>query len=538
MTCIAALGVSPAIDVLHRLLDEPVFYKNPSPWNLAGNGWIVRPIAFAAINVLASRAAASVAELGGTNRALRTEIVERQRAERGLEAALQAERELEGQLEHQAFHDPLTGLANRAMFKIRLDHALTMAEVGSRTTGLLFLDTDDFKAVNDRWGHSTGDEVLAELGRRISACCWAGETAARLGGDEFAVIIEEAASLEAVFAFAQRLLDAIEAPVSFSHGELFLRCSAGIAVADDANRATGVELLRQADIAMYTAKSSGKGRVEVFESSAGVGRVERIALAQDMQRAVARGEFVIHYQPCVALASGETMGFEALVRWNHPRLGLLSPDRFINVAEENGLIRQLGAWVLEGATKQIGVWQGLTGRPLFVAVNVSAMQLSTSTFVDEVRHAIEVAGVAPSCLTLEITESAVMADAEQSLLKLHELKALGVELAVDDFGTGYSSLNYLRRFPVDVLKIDKAFVDEIDEIATNNPMLIHTIVEIGRTLGLRVVAEGIERPEQLSALTALGCEQGQGYYLGRPVSAGAIEATLRPAAPSTDTHAA
>ncbi len=529
LTVFAVLLTSPSIDYLHEWLDRPLFYKNASPFNLSGSGWIVRPFAFFAINILASRVGASVAKLREANHALRAEVVERQRAEQSLESALHAELQLEGRLERQALLDPLTGLGNRSMFIARLDHALILAQARGALMGLIFLDTDDFKSVNDRWGHSAGDEVLVELGRRISMCCATGETAARLGGDEFAVIIHEPESTEAIRAFAERVVEALQAPISFSHGELFLRSSLGIAVASRDNRTSGVELLRQADIAMYMAKSSGKGCIEVFESSAAVGLVERIALAQDMQRAVARDEFVLHYQPCVSLATGETLGFEALVRWNHPRLGLLSPDRFIGLAEENGFIRELGAWVLREATRQCALWNNRRVDPLFIAINVSARQLSAPSLLEEVKAALADSGIAPDLVVLEITESAVMADAQESLLRLAELKEVGVKIAVDDFGTGYSSLNYLRRFPVDVLKIDKVFIEEIDEALADGgkPVLVHTIIEIGRTLGLQVVAEGIERSEQLMALRALGCEQGQGYYFGTPLPASLVEEHLR-----------
>ena len=526
LTFVAILLTSPALDVVHRQLGLPVFYKDPRPWNLGGNGWIVRPFAFLAINLLASRVRASMHALHDSNDALRLEVAERQRVEHGLESALEAELMLEGQLEHQALHDPLTGLGNRSMFIARLDHALEVAQFSSKSMGLLFLDTDDFKAVNDRWGHSTGDEVLIELGRRIGQCCSISETAARLGGDEFAVIIENPVSIGTVRVFAERVLEALEAPISFSHGELFLRCSLGIALADDANRVNGTELLRQADIAMYMAKDGGKGRVEVFEPSVAVGLVERISLAQEMQGAAGRGEFVLHYQPCVALGDGRIVGVEALIRWNHPRIGMLAPDEFIGLAEENGLIVELGSWVLHEATRQIASWNADRDEPLFVAINVSTRQLVTRSFVDEVKAVIEANEVPAHALILEITETAVMADAELSLRRLRELKEVGVTIAVDDFGTGYSSLNYLRRFPVDVLKIDKAFVDEIDEQTTKNPILIRTIVEIGRTLGLRVVAEGIERVSQLHALRELGCEQGQGFYFGRPMGAEEITGVL------------
>ncbi|MEI6136029.1 MAG: EAL domain-containing protein [Chloroflexota bacterium] len=527
LTFISILMTSPALDVVHRYYGLPIFYKDPTPWNLAGNGWIVRPLAFFAINILASRMRASMQALHESNDALRLEVAERQRVEHGLESALEAELMLEGQLEHQALHDPLTGLGNRTMFIARLDHALDRAQFNAATTGLIFMDTDDFKAVNDRWGHSTGDEVLIELGRRIGQCCSVSETAARLGGDEFAVILEHPESMDAVRAFAERVLEALERPIPFSHGELFLRCSLGVALADEDNRVNGTELLRQADIAMYMAKDGGKGRVEIYEPSVAVGLVERISLAQEMQGAVGRGEFVLHYQPCVALQRGNIVGVEALVRWNHPRIGILPPDEFIGLAEENGLIIELGSWVLQEATRQIATWNAERDEPLFVAINVSTRQLATRSFVDEVKAVLLANDVPARTLILEITETAVMADAELSLLRLRELKAVGVRIAVDDFGTGYSSLNYLRRFPVDVLKIDKAFVDEIDEQSTKNPILIRTIVEIGRTLGLRVVAEGIERATQLHALSALGCEQGQGFYFSRPLECSAVEDLLR-----------
>ncbi len=539
---IAMLAVSPAIDVLHGMLDKPDFYNNPSPWNLAGNGWIVRPIAFFAINLLASRVARSRTQLAASNdgllaeviererkraaQRLQTEVAERQRTAERLQTALATERELQAQLAHQALYDPLTGLPNRAMFRARLEHALALAEASDRSVGFIFLDIDDFKAVNDRWGHATGDEVLADLGQRIAACCSPSDTAARLGGDEFAIIVEQGVSVAAVHALAQRVIAALVTPIASSRGELFLRCSGAIALASSESRVDGTELFRRVDVTMHKAKQHATGSVEVFESALDAGLVARIELAQDMQRAIPNGEFVLHYQPSVALATGEILGLEALVRWQHPTLGLLQPDCFIPLAEENGQIEELGAWILGEGVRQLAEWQRTIDRPIFVAINVSARQLGMTSFVDDVRAVIARSGIDPARLHIEITETAIMGDPEQALLRLHGLKSLGVQLAIDDFGIGYSSLNYLRRIPVDVLKIDKAFVDELSTGDTKNDMLVRTIIDIGRSMNLDTVAEGIERPEQASTLISLGCLGGQGYHFARPMDAAAASRLL------------
>jgi diguanylate cyclase (GGDEF)-like protein/PAS domain S-box-containing protein len=438
---------------------------------------------------------------------------------------------LEAELTHQAFHDPLTGLANRALLQDRTEHALTRARRnGQAPQALLFLDLDNFKMVNDSLGHAAGDSLLVEAARRLLACVRSSDTVARLGGDEFAVFIEDPADDVGCTQVAERVIAALGRPFAISGREVFVGASLGIATARDGDGAEG--LLRNADMAMYLAKTRGKGRFERFEPEMHVTAIERIELESDLRHAIENGHLVLHYQPIVILESGEITGVEALVRWQHPRRGLLAPAQFIPLAEETGMILPLGAWVLREACTQGQRWRLQRGdaEPLAVTVNVSGRQIQSPQFITDVRTALGESGLAPHALILELTESVLTTQTETVQATLQALKAVGVRLAIDDFGTGYSSLSYLQRFPIDILKIAKPFVDDVAGHAASGVgsrrALAQAVITLGSTLSVRTIAEGIELPQQLQRLRELGCDLGQGFHFSRPVPAEQMEALL------------
>ena len=427
-------------------------------------------------------------------------------------------RRLEAELTHQAYHDALTGLANRARFRDRVVAALDRAGGSPERIAVLFLDLDDFKRVNDSFGHAEGDRLLREVGERLLACTRGCDTVARLGGDEFAVLLTNVRDEAGIVTAAERITRAMDAPVSLRGALVTVGVSIGIASAAHATYPDA--LLRNADVAMYGAKARGKGRHLVFEPAMHAAVLMRLQLEDDLRGALAGGDFHLDFQPIVRLATGEVTGAEALVRWTHAERGLVEPARFIPLAEETGLIVPLGAWVLREACRQGRDWfdrhgTGPGGVPFTVSVNISARQLAEPTFVQQVRNTLEESRLHPSSLVLEITESVLMRDTETMVGRMRALKALGVRLAVDDFGTGYSSLSYLHRFPVDILKIDKSFVDAVGS-GRAEPALARAIVALGESLGLTTVAEGIEREAQRAGLVALRCELGQGYLFARP----------------------
>ena len=431
---------------------------------------------------------------------------------------------LEAQLTHQAFHDPLTGLANRALFFDRVMHALERGQRDQEFLAVLFLDLDNFKTVNDSLGHAAGDRLLVAAAVRLAASVRASDTVARLGGDEFAVLIEDAAGDLATNA-AARVTSALREPFNVEGKEVYVTASLGIAIAEAG--VTGSELMRNADMAMYTAKARGKGRAERFESHMHRDALDRLELEGDLRHALERDELYLLYQPIVSLRTGAVSGMEALVRWNHPQRGTLYPLQFIPLAEETGLIMRLGEWILNEACRQSTAWhaQWRAREPLTVTVNVSGQQLQHPEVVDAVRHTLVRSGLTPHSLVLEITESVLMQHTETMLERLTELKKVGVRLAIDDFGTGYSSLSYLQRFPIDILKIAKPFVDDVGSDG-GHPALARAIIALGETLSLRTIAEGIEQHEQWQGLRALGCELGQGFYFARPLTADAMGALI------------
>ncbi|MHB8294739.1 MAG: putative bifunctional diguanylate cyclase/phosphodiesterase [Acidimicrobiales bacterium] len=429
----------------------------------------------------------------------------------------------QAELSYQAFHDSLTGLANRALLSDRLAHALDRSARTGAKTALVMIDLDEFKAVNDTLGHGAGDELLAAQGARLSASVRPADTVARLGGDEFALLLEDTGASEAEDV-VERALASLATPVTTAAGELRVTATAGLAIAD--GEAAG-ELLRRADVALYSAKAGGKGRCEVYDPSMHTGSRSDLALTAELSKAIDAGELVVHYQPTVELATGRLVGFEALVRWQHPTRGLLQPGAFIDLAERTGLIVPLGRWVLETACSRAAGWLGADhgGRPLHLQVNVSARQLADAGFVPTVSGALAASGIEPSRLVLEITESEFVTDIGPAVPRLAEIRALGVKVSIDDFGTGWSSLSYLSRLPVDQVKIDKSFVDNIAG-AKDAVAVVRAIVDLGHSLGLEIVAEGIEQEAQAARLAELGCEGGQGYLFSRPVDADAIDALI------------
>ena len=427
-------------------------------------------------------------------------------------------REAEEQLRHQAFHDPLTGLANRALFTDRVQHALV---VRSGDAAVLFLDLDDFKAVNDGLGHPAGDTLLQEVAQRLSEALTPGDTIGRLGGDEFAILVERAGGDASAVDVAERVIGALQEPFGVQGREVFITASVGIGVGGDAE-----ELLRSADVAMYRAKASGKAQYVVYAPRMDDHVHGRLELVADLRRAVLDEELVVHYQPTVELETGRIVGVEALVRWQHPTRGLLQPSDFIGVAEETGQIVEIGRWVLEEACRQTARWRAERAYDLSVSVNVSTRQIRRPGLVDDVRAALTTSGLAPHALTLEITESALARRREEMTAILEEVTALGVLLALDDFGTGYSSLSLLRDLPVHTLKIDRSFVQTID--AGPGPRaFVQAIVDLAEALRLTAVAEGIERPVQVAALRRIGCSYGQGFHFARPLAADALDVLLR-----------
>jgi diguanylate cyclase (GGDEF)-like protein/PAS domain S-box-containing protein len=425
----------------------------------------------------------------------------------------------EQQLTHQAFHDPVTGLANRALFAERVRHALVRGLREQRGLAVVFLDLDDFKTINDSLGHAAGDEVLIEVAKRLDASVRASDTAARFGGDEFALLLEDIEGVDEAADTAERVLESLSLPLTAGHKEVALRASLGISVVDGIEAVTAEELLRDADAAMYIAKRDGKGTYRLFEPAMHEGVLARLELRTDLQRALATEQLELHYQPVVRLSDGGVTGLEALLRWRHPERGLIAPDQFIPLAEETGLIVPIGRWVLREGCRQarriLRELQPADGEAPTMAINLSLKQLQHSDIVADVTEALEDSGLDPSMLVLEITESVLMADTDLAVERLMELKALGVRLALDDFGTGYSSLSYLSRFPVDVLKMDRSFLQEGATPAHSD--LATAVVTLGASLGLPVVAEGIELDAQWQSLRALGCELGQGFFFARPM---------------------
>jgi diguanylate cyclase (GGDEF)-like protein len=437
----------------------------------------------------------------------------------------------EAALLHDALHDALTGLPNRTLFMDRLGVALGRARAGARRGrephfAVVFLDLDRFKVVNDGLGHAVGDALLVEVASRLSACVRPGDTVARMGGDEFTLLLEDLGGPEDGRQVAQRVQEAIDQPCTLEGQDVFTTASAGF-VFGSAAYTRPEEVLRDADTALYRAKSLGKARCVFFDDSMHDRAVEVLELETSLRRAVERGELRLHYQPVVSLAAGAVEGFEALVRWEHPKRGLLPAGAFLAVAEDTGLIIGIGRWVVGEACRQLRAWDALRKGhdTMAMSVNVSGRQFAQAGLVEDVQRALQEADLSPSRLRLEITESAIMENTEAARSTLAQLRALGVELHMDDFGTGYSSMGYLRDFQIDALKIDQSFVGHMGP-AGENTQIVRTIIDLGHSLGLQVVAEGIETAEHAAQLRAFGCDYGQGYFYARPLDPAGVEAFL------------
>ncbi len=468
-------------------------------------------------------------------------------------------KQFERRLAHQAFHDPLTALPNRALFVNRLERAVARIGRGNHAIAVMFLDLDRFKVINDTLGHEVGDQLLAEVAHRLAGCVRPGDTVARFGGDEFTILLEDVAGVADATQVAQRIADRLRAPIQLNGQPMPIMTSIGIVMAggnDEAHAAEGdavppedaagesedasggdasggdasgenasgevrgraADLLRHADVAMYRAKHSGGGRYEVFDQKVSAQMIERLHLELDLPHAVGRGQMRLHYQPMVDLNSGEIVGMEALIRWQHPEHGLIAPDNFISLAEETGAIVSIGLWVLDEACRQAGRWrEQFPDKPLSMSVNLSARQLEEHELVQDVARILADTSMRPNTLKLEITESSVVTDAQGTTGRLKQLKQLGVQLAIDDFGVGYSSLSYLEQFPPDVLKIDRSFVSQMS--LNGNTAILQAVGNLGQELSIQVTAEGIEHPAQVEKLRALQCQVGQGYYYSKPLPA-------------------
>jgi diguanylate cyclase (GGDEF)-like protein/PAS domain S-box-containing protein len=432
---------------------------------------------------------------------------------------------IDDDIRHRALHDPLTDLPNRVLFMDRLEQALARLRRRRSLAAVLFLDFDDFKVINDSLGHHVGDELLTAVAPRLRHALRASDTVAHLGGDEFAILLEDIDGEQDAVEMAQRLATLFTQPFVIAGGEHFFSASIGIALARGGESA--MELVRDADAAMYRAKERGRARYEVFDDATRGRVVARLRVENDLRRALERDEFSLHYQPVVAMSDRSIVGLEALIRWQHPDRGLVSPVEFIPVAERNGLIEPIGRWVLERACRQAALWHAARpdARPVEIAVNLSAVQLTSAGLLDTVKAALSASGLSAELLCLEITETAMLRDPEASGEVLRRLADLGVRLALDDFGTGYSSLSYLPHLPLDTLKIDRSFVDGLGT-QVHDTAIVEAIIAMSRALSLGVVAEGVETECHARELIRLGCERAQGFYFARPMPAAEIPAAL------------
>ena len=431
-----------------------------------------------------------------------------------------AERQAQEQLRRQALFDPLTGLANRAFFHEQLEHAVSIRKESHQQTALIYVDLNEFKEVNDQYGHSVGDQVLETLGTRIKRLIRAGDSVARLGGDEFAILLAVVSEPAEAATVAERLLEQITAPIAVADRELCVTASVGIAIGT-----SGLDLLKQADAAMYRAKTLADSGYAFYDDELDRAALERFKRIAELRQALAAEQFSLAFQPVVSLDPAEVVGVEALLRWQHPERGEVAPLDFIPLAEESGLIIPIGRWVLREACLYAERLRRVVGRDLEISVNVSARQLLHPDFVDHVDGALELSGLPAALLTLELTESVLVAAGERVEQQLVALKERGLKLALDDFGTGYASLTYLQRLPVDIVKIDRSFTAKIDS-GQADLALLQGIVGLGKALGLHLVAEGIERVSQRTLVHSLGCDGAQGFFFGRPEAATIVTQSL------------
>lgn len=433
---------------------------------------------------------------------------------------------LEERLSYQAFHDPLTNLPNRVLFLDRVGRALTRCSRQGKRLAVVFLDLDNFKLINDSLGHAMGDQLLVVVAERLQRCLRASDTAARFGGDEFVLLIEDVNDEPDAILVAERVLEQFRDPLTLATREVFVSVTMGIALGSS-SKDDPAELLRNADAAAYASKSRGRGGYQFYDVGMNVHALHRLEMENDLRRAVERNELVVHYQPIVSLSTGAFEGLEALVRWNHPRLGLISPLDFVPMAEETGLIVSIGRYVMNEACRQLNEWKRrhASAADMYVGVNLSARQFQQPALIAEVAGALHTSGLPASCLALEITESVIMEESQFTINTLNGLKELGIRLAIDDFGTGYSSLSYLRRFPLDYLKIDRSFVDGLCRVVDDG-LIVSSTISLAHALGLTVIAEGTETVDQVRELFRLGCDNAQGYYFHHALPPDELELTL------------
>jgi diguanylate cyclase (GGDEF)-like protein len=425
----------------------------------------------------------------------------------------------QGQLSHQALHDALTGLPNRILFMEHLTKAIQRHRRNpDYLFAVLFIDLDRFKIINDSWGHAVGDQLLIAISGLLQECSRDLDTVARLSGDEFTILVEDLQDHQDAIAIAERLLDQLSLPIHLPEQKVFSGASIGI-VLGSSNYDDGLELLRDADIAMYRAKALGKGRYAVFDQEMYDQTIHLSQLETNLRAALEHQDFVLYYQPIVSLETSKLVGFEALVRWQHPQQGLIAPGEFIAIAEDTGLIIPIGEWVLHRACQQLYTWQSelSEAETLHISVNLSSKQIKQLDFVDKLSQILADTGLQGSSLKLELTETMLMDQGEKTIELLTQIKQQQVQLSIDDFGTGYSSLSYLHRFPVDTLKIDRSFVNQITTEG-NNCEIVKTIVTLAHSLGMKAIAEGVETAHQVTHLTNLGCEAAQGYYFAKPLN--------------------
>jgi diguanylate cyclase (GGDEF)-like protein len=444
-----------------------------------------------------------------------------------LEGEITVRRQAEAQLAHDALHDWLTQLPNRVLFLDRLGHALELSRRCSEIRfSVLFLDLDQFKVINDSMGHNKGDELLVAVGTRLIQCVRSSDTVARLGGDEFVFLLETSNTDSSILPMANRIMNVLSAPFKLQEQTAFITASIGI-VEDVSGYASGEDVLRDADIAMYQAKAQGKNCLTLFEPGMRSRAITRLEMENDLRSAIDNHEFILHYQPIVGLGKDGLVGFEALIRWNHPTHGMIPPSDFIKIAEESGLIIPIGKWVLHEACSQLKFWQSKirSSRNLFVNVNISGRQFSQPDFVNLIKDALIQTRLAPECLKLEITESVLIENYALANAIFQELAAMGIQFEIDDFGTGYSSIGYLRHFPIHTIKIDKSFIHDMDE-GSRGSDLIQAIISMANNLGMETIAEGVETKEQLQKLLGMKCGYGQGYYLSHPLPEDAAEKYL------------
>jgi diguanylate cyclase (GGDEF)-like protein len=486
--------------------------------------WIVKVAGGAALGGPSANVQALVVLVGGTIASLLLAALVLVLA-RSREHAMGMVREKTGQLRHQAMHDSLTGLPNRVLALDRVEQMLARARRHDLPVAALYVDIDGFKNVNDTYGHGAGDELLRIVGERLAGVVREGDTAARLGGDEFVVLVEGSTLDAGAELVAERLLEVLQEPYDMNGEtgrELSMTASVGIAFG---LRGSADELLRDADIALYEAKAAGRNGYVLFQSEMQTAVQDRLAIQMDLVDALERDELFLLYQPTFDLQSERVIGVEALIRWHHPTRGVLSPAEFVPIAENTGLIVQIGRWVLGEACRQAAVWRS-QGHELGMSVNVSARQLDSDALIDDVREALQASALDAATLTLEVTETALMRDPEATATRLSLLKRLGVRIAIDDFGTGYSSLAYLRQFPADALKIDRSFISGI-AASKQSTALIRTLVQLGKALEIETLAEGIEDVVQLETLQREQCDHGQGFLFSRPLHVEAVEAFLQ-----------